>query len=231
VRGGLLALLLLAGAQAASAQVRPTPGPGDPRLQTIEYRDGEVVLLELAPGYQMTLELAQDEQIENVAVGNSAAFQITPNRRGDRLFIKALQAGAATNLTVITSSRLYAIELSAIGGSSSAYVVRYLYAEDEKKDEGAATPPTEVAGRYRLRGDKQLRPSAIADDGIRTYIEWPKEAPIPAVFSVDEKGRESLVNGAMRGDLFVIDSIATKLVFRIDDGRAEAVRRMPRKKS
>ena len=224
----LLAALLLAGG-GASAQVRPSPGSGDPRLQTVEYREGEVVQLELAPGYQMTVELAQDERIENVAVGNSSGWQVTPNRRGDRLFIKALQAGAPTNMTVITSSRLYAIELVALGGPSAEmpYVVRYTYAEEEKADDAAVA---EIAPNYRLSGDRRLRPSAIGDDGTRTYIEWPREAPIPAVFAVDDKGRESLVNGAMRGELYVIDAVPRRLVFRIDDASAKAVHRPPKKK-
>ena len=227
----LLAGLLLACGAGAAAQVRPTPGAGDPRLQTVEYREGEVVLLELAPGYQMTLELAQDERIENVAVGNAGGWQVTPNRRGDRLFIKALQAGASTNMTVITSSRLYAIELVGLGAPSPemAYVVRYTYADEAKEAEEAAA--TEIAANFRLSGDRRLRPSAIGDDGQRTYIEWPREVAIPAVFAVDDKGRESLVNGAMRGELYVIDAVPSRLVFRIDDASARAVRRLPKKKS
>ena len=230
MRRYLLLALLLAAAPAA-AQVRPTPGPGDPHLQTVDYVENQVVMLELAPGYQLTVELAQDEQIENVAVGVSGAWQMTPNKRGDRLFIKALQGGVPTNMTVITTSRLYAIELVPLPAPSPdmAYVVRFKYAEPAPDEALAAQG--ETAGRYKLSGARQLRPSAIADDGLQTVIEWPREATLPAVYSVDEQGRESLVNGMMRGEQFVIDGVSQRLVFRIDDASARAVRRKPAKKS
>jgi type IV secretion system protein VirB9 len=221
----LLAALLLAVGGPADAQVRPQPGAGDPRLQTVEYREGDVVLLELAPGYQMTIELAQDEQIENVALGDSAAWQVTPNRRGDRLFLKALQAGMPTNMTVITSSRLYAMELSPLSGPTAemAYVVRYSY--PEAAQEAQEPEPVAVVGTYRLSGSRRLRPTSVVDDGVHTYIQWPRDVPLPAVYSVDEQGRESLINGMMRDDVFVIDEIVRRLVFRIDNATAGAVRR------
>ena len=82
----------------------------------------------------------------------------------------------------------------------------------------------DVAGRYRLSGARALRPSRISDDGIHTYIEWPREAALPAVYSLDERGQESLVNGMMRDDLFVIDAVVRRLVFRIDRDVARAER-------
>jgi type IV secretion system protein VirB9 len=228
VRFAALAFLVLLCAAPAAAQIRPQAGTGDPHLQTVRYAEGQVVLLELAPGYQMTLELSPDEQVENVAVGDSGAWQVTANRRGDRLFIKSVQSGVSTNMTVITNARLYAMELSPLSGPAQAmaYVVRFTYPEPEKPAEEIG-----VTGNYRLTGDKALRPSRISDDGEHTYIEWPKERPLPAVYAADEKGEERLVNGMMREDgLFVIDSIAPRLVFRIDKQVAGAKRVVPKAK-
>ncbi|HEX8063970.1 MAG TPA: TrbG/VirB9 family P-type conjugative transfer protein, partial [Allosphingosinicella sp.] len=80
-------------------------------------------------------------------------------------------------------------------------------------------------GRYRLGGDKTLRPSEISDDGVHTYIRWPRDRALPAVYAVTDSGLEMLVNGMMReDDLFVIDSVSKKLVFRIDGDVATATR-------
>jgi type IV secretion system protein VirB9 len=224
----LVPLLLLLAAAPAAAQVRPQPLPdGDPHLQSVPYKEGQVVLLELAPGYQMSVELSSDEQIENVAVGDSNAWQVTANRRGDRLFIKALQ-GSPTNMTVITNARLYAFELAPLGGPAAnmAYVVRFAYPGEE--DEAAGDGPA-VEGRYKLSGDKKLRPVRISDDGRHTYIEWAKDRPLPAVYSVGEDRQEALVNGMMRENLYVIDSVVPTLVFRIDRSMARAERVQPKK--
>jgi type IV secretion system protein VirB9 len=211
----------------AAAQVRPQPGAGDARLQTIDYVADQVVVLEVAAGYQLTVELAPDEQIENVAIGNSGAWQVTANRRGDRLFIKPLQAGVSTNMTVITNARLYAIDLMPLSGPSSemAYTVRFNYPDDARTGAGEdAAAETPMDGRYRVSGARALQPSRIGDDGRHTYIEWPADRPIPAVYAVGPDGEESLVNGMMRDEVFVIDSVAQRLVFRIDRQTARAVR-------
>ena len=222
------AIAIALAALPASAQVRPRPGPGDPRLQTVDYAPDQVVVLEAAPGYQLTVELAPDEQIENVAVGDSSAWQVTANRRGDRLFIKPLQAGVPTNMTVITNSRLYAIDLVPLSSPSPdmAYTVRFNYPEPEAETADDATATAEE-GRYRLSGDRRLRPSGISDDGTHTFIEWPRDRALPAVYGVDSGGTEMLVNGMMRDDVFVIDAVFPRLVFRQDRQIARAVRLAP----
>ena len=207
-----------------AAQVRPQAATGgDPRVQSVEYRADQVVSLDVAPGYQLMLEFAPDERIESVAVGDSAAWQVTPNRGGDRVFVKPLQS-LPSNLTVVTSARLYTFELNPLFGPSPemAYVVRFTYpaVAAETADAGPAT----LAGRYRLSGARALRPSRISDDGSHTYIEWPRDRALPAVYALDERGQEELVNGMMRDDLYVIDAVVPRLVFRIDSDVARAER-------
>ncbi|WP_158266523.1 TrbG/VirB9 family P-type conjugative transfer protein [Allosphingosinicella deserti] len=220
----LLPAVLLVAAAPLPAQVRPVPGAGDPRLQVVDYKEGEVVLLELAPGYQMMVELGPDEQIENVAVGDSAAFQVTANRRGDRLFVKALQSDVSTNLTVVTSARLYAMELAPLSDPAQpmAYVVRFRL--DEALQGDTASSAVQNEGRYRLSGDRSARPSAISDDGARTYIQWPAGGGLPAVYAVGDGGRESLADGSIREGVFVIDKVMPRLVFRAGRKSAAAER-------
>lgn len=221
-------LLVLAGAALASAplaaQIRPQPEPGgDPRIQTVAFAPDQVVLIEGSPGYHITLELSPDERVETVALGDSSAWQVTANRRGDLLFIKALAAGVSTNMTVFTNVRTYNFDLAPVSSGQMAYTVRFTYPPPASAEEELADPAAE--GRYRLGGDKALRPSEISDDGVHTYIRWPKERALPAVYAVTDSGAEMLVNGMMReDDLFVIDSISRKLVFRIDGNTATATR-------
>ena len=108
-----------------------------------------------------------------------------------------------------------------------AYTVRFQYpGAAEAAPEETATAALD--GRYRLSGARALRPSRIADDGRRTYIEWPPDRTLPAVYEIDPQGRESLVNGAMRDELFVIDGVARRLIFRIDRDVARADRIAPK---
>lgn len=222
-RAALIALALCV-ATPAMAQVRPVAGSGDPRLQTIDYDANQVVQIQAAAGYQVTLQFGADEVIENVAVGDSAAWQVSANRNGGHLYIKPLQM-VPTNMTVVTNVRVYAFDLVPLSGPTPdmAYTVRFNYPAAAGPLQ-SATAELVVEGRYRLSGEQSLRPSRISDDGQHTYIEFPREAAIPAVYAVDERGNESLVNGMMRDDLYVIDAVVPRLIFRIDQHVARATR-------
>lgn len=226
----LFLVLCIMAAAPAAAQLRPQPGSGDPRLQTVDYDPGQVVQLHGAPGYQLTVQLSPDEQVQNVAVGDSGAWQVSVNGAGDHLFIKPLQADIATNMTVITSVRVYNFELFPLVAPTPdmAWNVRFQYpgapveaVDSEYVDVSAAR---RRMSRYRITGDRLLRPSSVTDDGTQTYISWAADRPIPAVFELDASGQERLVNGAMRGDEFVVDGVPGRLSFRMDRKQARAVR-------
>ncbi|MGN6818853.1 MAG: TrbG/VirB9 family P-type conjugative transfer protein [Sphingomonas sp.] len=205
----------------AHAQVRPQPGAGDPRIQTVMYDADQVVLLQVPTGYELTVEFAPDERIENVAVGDSAAWQVTPNKRGDRLFLKPIQ-GSTTNMTVVTDARTYVFELSPGSPGSAPYIVRFQFPPPPTP---ANTGPAPVEpGRYKLAGSADIRPDAISDDGSKTYIIWRDSQTLPAVFVIDRDGKETLADGAMRDGRYVLDSINNKLVFRLDKKMATAAR-------
>src|SRR5579875_1977686 len=160
----LLAAALAAAAAPLAAQERPQPGPGDPRIQSIEFKPDTVFQIQGAPGYAVTVELAPDEQVENVAVGDSNAWQVTANHRGDHLFVKALQA-VPTNMTVITNVRLYNFELVPGSPGEIAYTVRFHYPSPTDAAAAGAddAPPPTGRGLSRRGGDKARRRAAPGD--------------------------------------------------------------------
>lgn len=229
----LLSLVLLA--TAAPAQVRPQPGSGDPRIQTIDYLPDQIVLIEGTPGYQVTIELAPDEQIQSIALGDSSAWQASTGKGGSRLYITPSGSGGNTNLTVVTDARTYRFEL-ATGSSDLAltpYEVRFRYPASAEYRGPAQLPQQRkedaVVGLYRLKGDQSLYPQSMSDDGRRTAIDWPPDAALPAVFGIDKRGRELVLNGNMREGVYVIDSVYQRLLFRIDRHIVRAERFIPKK--
>jgi type IV secretion system protein VirB9 len=236
VKLNTLALACLLFAAPAIAQVQPVPGDGDPHLQQVDYNSGQIVQLRGAPGYQLMVELSPDEQIQSVALGDASAWSVSINHEGDRLFLKPTQPDAATNMTVVTTVRVYSFDLAALSGPSPdmPYTVQFRY---------PAPKPVSLAGqyvdvsaisrrmsRYRVSGDRLLWPSSVTDDGQHTYIIWPKTAPIPAVYAPDRLGNEVLVNGMMgTDDVYVVDGAPQKLTFRIDRSVARAARITPKK--
>jgi type IV secretion system protein VirB9 len=215
----------------AVAQIQPVAGEGDPHLQSVDYDPGQIVRLTTATGYQLMIELSPDEEVRNVALGDAGSWSVSASKDGSRLFIKPTQAGDATNMTVVTSVRVYNFDLQALGAASPdmPYTVQFHYppprltaATGEYVDVSAAT---RRLSKYRLSGDRLLRPSAISDDGQHIFVSWPKTSPIPAVYTIGRSGTEVLVNGMMRtDDVFVVDGAPSVLLFRIDGNVARAER-------
>jgi len=219
-----------------AARVQPFPGDGDPHLQRVEYNAGEIVRLRSAPGYQLMVELSPDEEVKSVAVGDSGSWQVNASKTGDRLFIKPTAVGGATNMTVVTSVRVYNFELQAQSQASPdmPYTVQFRYPAPRALPADAQYVDVSAAARrlsrYRISGNRWLRPNSVSDDGQHTYISWPKGAPIPAVYAIDRSGAEVLVNGMMgTDDVYVVDGTAQLLTFRIDSDIARAERMKPRK--
>ncbi len=224
----LIALMLLCAAGPLAAQVRPVPSGTDPLQQSVLYADDQTVILETAPGFQLAIEFEDGEKVASAAAGNTAAWQIAAPAGASTMFVRPQPGAPTTNLSVITSRRRYSFLLVAADKMTSAQplTVRFTYpASVPVVPAAVAEPePTKPAGSWRVTGDRLLRPSLIWDDGRRTYLDWPEELELPAVFAIDGRGAETLVNGYMRGNRFVIDTVFSRLVFRLDRQTARADR-------
>ncbi|MBX3564018.1 MAG: TrbG/VirB9 family P-type conjugative transfer protein [Sphingomonas sp.] len=223
------AILLLLALMPLNARAQMAPA-GASQVQIIDYVPDGLFTLGAAPGYQLMIELAPDERIENVAVGDSGAWQVTANKRGDRLFVKLVQPGISTNMIVATDARLYSFELTPVSETARGlpYSVRFRYPSPAPAAPPDAAMPDALLGRYKVRGAAELRPSGIHDDGVHTYVEWPEDRALPAIYAINDQGKEMLVNGMMRDGRMVIDSVQAKLVFRIDRRSAIALRVAPK---
>ena len=227
MRPALFLAMVMAGPIPATAQQVPGTDRNDGRIRQIDYVPNRVFTVMAAQGYQLTINLAPGEHIQTVALGDTNAFQVTANRSGNSLFVKALQPNAITNMTVATDARQYAFTLTAApaGQAPVAYTIAFRYPR------AAVAPPPAVVtqvGAYKLGGSKLLWPSRISDDGEHVFIDWPANVDLPAIYAIDGQGRESLTNGMMRGDHMVVDGIAPRLVFRIDREMATATRYLPK---
>lgn len=233
MRRAALALICLLASVPAHAQIRPIPGASDPRIQSVTFSRDEIVRVVVPASAQTVIELARGESVGTVTLGDPAAWQVSVGKDGASVFIRALRPGATSTMTIRSDLRTYALELETADDIRAAYVLRYYYPSDFTQTSSAPASSSGGAAtaieRYRLKGSASLRPQWIADDGMRTYIRWGEEQPLPAVFAVDSTGRELTVDGQMRGQFYTIDRIWPRLVFRIDRLTATAIRQKERR--
>jgi type IV secretion system protein VirB9 len=220
-------------ATGASAQVAPSPGFDDPRLQTVAFDPSRPVRLVAFPDASLTVVLLPGEQVQRIAVSDPLAFDAKATGANDSVSVRPLHAGGTATMLVDTAQRRYEFELATGDGLAAAYVVRFVggpgLAAAPQAPAQPAAEATQVAqaaatGAYRLSGERTLMPSRIADDGTRTYLEWDTYQSLPAVFGIGYNGKEEVVDGYMRGGVFTIDRVYGELIFRIDDKRARARR-------
>ena len=244
-RALLAAALLAAAPLALAAPARAD----DARLVERLYSPDEVVTIQGHTNVQATIRFEDDEHIENVAIGDSQKWQVTPNRRANLLFVKPLTERAATNMTVVTDKRTYLFDLVASSANRSpVYVLSFTYPEEPEEVQqaeaaevegpnpvelAAATDPYAVVDPALLnhawgkRGDRKLLPAAIYDDGNATFLTWPAGTPLPAILIKDHKGDEGPVNYAVRGDVIVVDGVPREIVLRSGEDSATLLNQGP----
>lgn len=230
----LIATLLLATALPAAMPAAAQ----DARLVERPYEETQVYRVDGRANVQTAIRFADDETIENVAVGDSQAWQVTPNKRANILFVKPLADRAATNMTVVTGKRTYLFDLVASPGTRNpVYVLSFTYPKDAVElaegddapnaaELAAATDPEAVIEAapavdpanlnfaWGQKGDAKLLPQRIYDDGGSTYLTWAPGTPLPAILIKDFQGTEGPVNFSVRGDVIVVDGVPREIVLR-----------------
>jgi type IV secretion system protein VirB9 len=208
------------------ATVAPKAGPGDPRIREILYDENQVVQLRGHLGFEIAVEFNSDERIENVSVGDSLSWQVTPNRKATMLFIKPMAKTTPTSMTVVTSQRIYTFMLitsdsKSVNDASAMLRLRFTYPPPPKTDDDKPPKPEEpdvhpeaLNFDYRFDGAKQLQPARVFDDGRATYFQFIENKDVPAVFAIGVDGKEETANTRVSGKYTVVDFTAQTFVLR-----------------
>ncbi len=224
----------------------PVIAQDDARLQTRIYDEASVFRINGKVKVQTTIRFREDERIENVAIGDSQAWQVQPNKAQSLLFVKPLQPTAQTNMTVVTNRRTYLFDLVASPRNSPLYVLRFSYPKAEAAEEqarmaaaeaeaieqasalemAAASDPFAVSDPARLNfewsgaGAPDLIPERAYDDGEAVFLTWPAGTPIPAILVTNHEGEEGPVNFTVRGETIVLDTVPAQIILRSGEDRA-----------
>jgi type IV secretion system protein VirB9 len=218
-RVAILAFSLALVAAPAGAVV-PHPGDGDPRIHVVAYLPNEVVELHSVLGFQLSVEFDPQERIENVAIGDSLGWQVTPNRKANLLFIKPMANRPDTNMSVVTNLRRYNFQLSVrakAANKMTPYSVRFLYPEAAIAvvlPPPPIPPPVDRNHAYSYKGSTKILPARLFDDGQATFFEFRGQEDLPAIFAVEPGGEESVVNSHVLDGFIVVDRLAPAFVLR-----------------
>ncbi len=247
----LIALALMLCDTAWSAVI-PQASRYDARVQQVVYNPLNVTVVSTRPGFMTTLVFDIDEAVLSARPGFEEAWEATPDANRVNIRPVALVQGAPgadgnttqvvippnsrdwhTNLLVVTTRRLYNIELNVIDDKSSqqpAFQVSYRYPgealektrreatarqrEQSQKQQqadiqqalnSAQTPRNWDYLKYPGRDSARIVPDFAYDDGRFTFVGFSPAKSIPSV-TKELNDQEHVINSSVRrkGDFTVL---------------------------
>lgn len=224
---GMLALSLPAMCLAAQA---PRPGNLDHRVTSVIYQANNVVRVSATWGISTMIVFDEDEQFETISLGDTESWQVAPAEKGNILFVKPIARGVATNMNVVTSKRIYFLELSdhSPHDGKQVFGLRFIYPDKQQDallrqeaERRSAFPnifgldKTRLHSDYGSSGDAALKPTMVFDDGRKTFFRF--EGRVPAIFAVQSGSSETLRNFRKEGAYVVVDGVANQYTLRDGD--------------
>ncbi len=231
-----------AAAEAAAADPRLREVVYNPHaVVTVPVKRGVVALVVLDPDESIT-EVAAG--LGGDCTKAEAAWCIAAQSGGRNVFVKAKStADAPNNLAVVTDRRTHSFRFVVLADSDPRAPVYRLVVKAPVARAGlrsvaplAALPPVPplptpqelVAERLQAKprvmntdyaiaegaGSQDIVPTLIYDDGRFTYLRFPGNREVPAVFHVLGDDSETLVNARMEDELLVVDRVSRRLMLR-----------------
>lgn len=200
------------------------------KFRSYVYNPNDVYLYLGHYTYQGFIEFDSGETISTISMGDPSLWMF--ENLQNRLFLKPVgEDNSETNMTVITNKRIYHFELMAkeakgIDDKDLIFVAKFLYPDDkdknivefpkaDKSDEPDMHDLSIYNFNYQYTGEPSIAPLKVFDNGEFTYFQFPKKnAEIPAIFSVDGAGFESLVNFRSAGQYIIVERVSPQFTLR-----------------
>lgn len=200
----------------------------DTRMQVFDYRTDDVFVIKTKIGHSSLIQFEDGEIIHDdggLGVGEARDWSIAV--KGNNVFFKPLQPSAPTNMIIVTNRRTYAFVLLA----------RFKYPEDPINAKNTPKPmpmsfqrvkqgdntyliDAKINTAYIKRGNTDIAPTAMWDNGLFTYLQYDNAKELPTVYKVMPDGSEALVNTHIEDNTMIIHE--TNRLYRVRLGGAVA---------
>lgn len=232
------------GAETRYSSNRYEPVAIDSRIKTFIYSENEIYNLKFRIGYNSIIEFSKDEAIETISLGDPYPWKITPLDR--RLFMKPVEPGVKTNMTVITNKRVYLFEIeSDISANRDSidvvHVARFFYPSIADRIENPQALPSNnrladirtekrtndsidnINMLYSFAGKSNAStPIEIFDDGKQTYLRFKKGVNYDAIAVSSVKGKKKTkLKLKKTGDFIVLDTVFAILLIEYNNAKTE----------
>jgi len=214
----------------------PYPAHRDARIRWVKFRQNDVVPVKAYTFTSTQIVFGRHEFIEDIQNGDLSAWSVDVAKSlPNMLFLKPTVIDSDTNLTIVTNKHTYYFHLVSISSSknskSKIYALHFIYPLESKAAhlsklkaerhqlsviQKAALHPGDYNWDYSFNGSMSVKPKAVFDDGVFTYLKYDATQPLPAIFAVDNRaGDESLVNVRRQGPYLIIEQTSPQFTLRL----------------
>ena len=195
-----------------------------------EYYPESLYSVDCQVGYITDIALKPGDNVTHIAAGDTAQWMVDSAIIGNttHIYVKPLVKDIDTNFIITTNKHVYRLVLN----SSDFYIpiVKWNFSKEDAEIADAVKQAKEKREQindnkskldfaktrlrnysYEIKKKKNIEtdfcPTAIYDDGIRTYIRMPKsnKYDLPVLYNVDRENKLTFVNYRVRDNMYIAD--------------------------
>ena len=233
----LLAAAVISAAPLAACAAEPVTDANG--ILRFAYGDAAAPTINCAPFFVCDITLEPGESIQNVAVGDSVRWILSPATSGNagdtpHILIKPTDVNLTTNLIVTTNRRSYSLNLHSVKTNPMLHVGFY-YPQNLAQAFPTPAPspsPSPVADaavtaasldfRYVATGERKILPAHAFNDGKHTYLQFAAQlSQMPIVLEVGPNG-DQLINYRVKDTTtYVIDGVPDRVALVVGSGKGQ----------
>lgn len=204
-----------------------------------------------APLKLTDIVLEPGEVIKDIQIGDSIRWVVSLSVSGSEpltshVLIKPVDKNLQTTLNIMTDRRVYRLNLisqatkfmPAVSFNYPEAITRTLAEYQQRlkekslskefyKTEDDAIPSNieNLDFGYSVSGNADFKPLRIYNDGVKTYIQMPKNMKFyeaPVLMILDKSGDKNIVNYRLKYDTFIVDSIFNKAILLQNVGKHQS---------
>jgi type IV secretion system protein VirB9 len=230
----MFAAAALAASPFAAFAANPVNGPDG--VLRFPFGDSIAPTINCEPFFVCDIVLEQGESIQNVAVGDSVRWILSPATSGNagdtpHILVKPTDVNLSTNLIVTTNRRSYSLNLRSVKSNPMLHV-GFFYPQNLSAAFPTPAPspspspvemPISLASldfRYVATGERKILPAHAFNDGKHTYLQFAAQlAQMPVVLEVGPNG-DQLINYRIKdGTTYIIDGVPDRVALVVGTGK------------
>ncbi len=196
------------------------------------------------------IQLEAGEELKSIQAGDTARWNFSTDISGKgknevaHIIVKPLDLGLDTNLLIFTDRRTYNLKLvskkyawtpivnftynASLKSSLQNYKMYQKKRIDtyKKVNSFEKSPQTKVDinnldFNYEIEGDAEWKPIRVYNDGVKTFIQMPKDMGVkeaPALLVLDSASNKNLVNYRLKEDKYIVDKLFDSAILLLGVG-------------